>query len=274
MTGPFGSSSSPGSGAVAISPLAAARLARTLAFVDPPFVQPAHLVVDLVEREVERGLEFGGRRSALHQVMVDVHEDLARVRVAGLARLVLREVDVDAAYVTREFRDSFEFLVGQRFERRIDVCVLPEDDDIHARSVYVRSRRGSPGPGVRAIVAAKTSAAPAARKARAAAPSVPPVVATSSTTRIRLRPDGARPRARGDLVGAPASRARLGRAGQSFERTEDGPSHFACDRAGQDLGVIDAVSAHARIARRRPGDDVDRSGCAPDRVRQVRNDGA
>ena len=45
----------------------------------PAPVQAAHLLLDLVERPVERDHMIDARRRSFHELLAHVHEDLARV---------------------------------------------------------------------------------------------------------------------------------------------------------------------------------------------------
>src|SRR5262249_32964947 len=100
---------------------------RAGAAVDTAFVEATHLAFDLVERKVECGGAFRGGGGALHEVMVDMNEDLTRVRVAGAPRLYLVVVDVDATYVVGELGHPLELLDGQRSQIGVDFYMLAED---------------------------------------------------------------------------------------------------------------------------------------------------
>ncbi len=173
------------------------------------------------------------RRGALHEMVREVHEDLARARVAGTAGLVHAVVDVDPAHVVRVLADAVQLLQGDRPERRVDLYVLAENDDVHVlpielfpieeggpqagrvAGVYAAPLATAPGRGVRAIVAATTDCGIRGPcSARAAAANVPPVVATSSTTRI-VAPRRSRraPRSFGPSRRARASRPVCGGTG-------------------------------------------------------------
>ena len=69
---------------------------------------------------------LGAAARALHEMMVDVHEDLARVRVARRRVACLVVVDVDAAHVVRELGDPLELLVRERPQRGVDFRVLAD----------------------------------------------------------------------------------------------------------------------------------------------------
>ena len=57
---------------------------------------------------------FGARRATLHQVLVEVHEDLARVRVGRALRRELVVVDIDAAHIAGVLVDPLELLERDR----------------------------------------------------------------------------------------------------------------------------------------------------------------
>ena len=76
-------SSRPSGDAAAAAAPRALRARDAVAAPDPALVQPPHLLLDLVERAIERDHVLGGRRGALHEMLAHVHEDLARVRVSA-----------------------------------------------------------------------------------------------------------------------------------------------------------------------------------------------
>ena len=77
-------------------------------------MQAPHLHLDLVERDVERNDVIGAGALSLHQVLVEVHEDLARVRVGGALRRELVVLDIDAAHIAGVLVDPLELLERDR----------------------------------------------------------------------------------------------------------------------------------------------------------------
>jgi len=78
--------------------------------VDTTLVKASHLLLDLFERDVERGVVVPRGGVPLHQVLVDVDEDLALVRVGRAPRGVLGEVDVDPPDILCVLGDPVELL--------------------------------------------------------------------------------------------------------------------------------------------------------------------
>ena len=109
--------------------------------------------------------------------------------------------------------------------------------------------------------APKTTGAPARRRAAAPAVRVAAVVTTSSTSSTRrpaaaaraaeARSGDSRSARRAPVCGGPGSRVSSPRTGR--------PDATA-DRAGEQLGVVEAARPPARRSRRRPRDDVDGAG--------------
>ncbi len=95
---------------------------------------------DLLEREIERHHVLGRRGGALHQVIREVNEDLARAGVAGATRLMQPVVDVDTPDVVRELGDAFQLLLRDCSKCRINFYTLAEDDDVHVLPIEFGAR--------------------------------------------------------------------------------------------------------------------------------------
>ena len=103
--------------------------------VDALVVDPGELVGDLVEDAVERGAGVGGGGVGLHQVLGQVHGDLALLRVGDPWVLDLRELDLDPPDVGGEALELRQLLTAVGVDRRIDgnVATLHHDLDRHVR---------------------------------------------------------------------------------------------------------------------------------------------
>src|SRR5947207_1151875 len=88
-------------------------------------------MLQLVEREVERGLRFGGGGMRLHEMALQVQGDRAELRVGDARVLRLREVDLDATGVVGELGDARHLLLRGGLQARRDRTVLASDLDVH-----------------------------------------------------------------------------------------------------------------------------------------------
>src|SRR5215210_3590178 len=90
-------------------------LARTESTPDPPRLRrPAcDLVLDLVDDEIERGGRLRGRGVRLHEVALQVDDDVAHLVVGDTGVAQLREVDFDAARVVRELGDLVQLVARE-----------------------------------------------------------------------------------------------------------------------------------------------------------------
>src|SRR3954447_4776497 len=105
-------------------------------------------MLELVEREVERGFGFRRGGMGLHEVALQVQGDLAQLRVGDTRVLRLREVDFDPTGVVREPRDARHLLLRGRLQPRGDPTVLASDLDVHRYLTVepgVRDRRSRTG---------------------------------------------------------------------------------------------------------------------------------
>ena len=244
-------------------PFAVAAAPPRVRAADALVLDPRHLVADLVDGEIERGLGLGRARVRLHEVLLEVDGDLAELRLGDARDALLREVDLDApaSWVNFAMRATFSRASRRRGAttpagscpgRRCPSCAShPSPRFAACRGVYDR-----PGGGVRAAVSASTSRAPAVRRARR-----PPPRRWRRWWRRR------RPRAPG-RHGAASDEPRtatsggggetgLGRAGAAVEHARARAAEPAGDRARQQLRRIEPAVPPAGPAGGRPGDDVD-----------------
>ena len=250
--------SSAGSAAPAAAGRARASRSRAVPAADPPLVQPAHLLLDLVERPVERDRVLGRRRGALHEVLAHVHEDLARVRVLGSARRVMLVVDVDPAHVVRELVDPLDLLDRERAQRGIDFAVLADHDDVHRhsrdrpladrvrrRAGEYRQRRRARSPGPRRA-RDRGGQHVGARRARAARAPRRPASRPSSRRRRRRAPRDPRSRPCRAASGparrsATAARPVCGGPSSRTSSRSGADAELARDRTREQRAVVDAA---------------------------------
>ena len=98
-------------------------------------MQPTHLVLHLVDREIERCRVLRSRGGALHEMVIDVHQNLTRMRIGSLPSEVLCVVDIHSTDVVRVFLDPLQLLFCERSQSRVDFRVLSDDDEVHATPV-------------------------------------------------------------------------------------------------------------------------------------------
>ena len=107
---------------------------------DPPLLDAGDLVLDLVDREIERGLRLTRRRVRLHEVLLQVHGDLAQLTIGDTRVLQLGEVDLDAARVVGEASKTGHLLLRERLQASRDRSVLATNHDVHRHLASVGAR--------------------------------------------------------------------------------------------------------------------------------------